>query len=540
MSTHALFRRQPVPQQLAPPLQTVTLPAPIRGIIESENEAFMQPGGAIVQDNWIPTMRGCRLRGGTKTHCTLPDVNPVVSAFEYVNGANVHQMFASQHDKLYNVTSTSPVLVASVADGNWSTAQLSNLSGEHLLALNDAGDYAWYYDGTAWTHFDAGQITGPAGSGVDNGAGLTYVWKYRSRLFFIQGGTMNAYYLNVDEYQGTLQQIPLGGAGTKGGALIFGATWSVDTGAGPDDRCVFYTTEGEALLFTGNNPGDPTNWAQLGVYAVGRPMGKNAHLPMGGDLLIATIDGIVPLSKAIQVDAGSLDLAMLTRPIRQMWRQEVALKGGRPWTMRRWDVQGIMFVTWPGGLVGQRTCGVLNNATGAWGRMTYGYDALCFVGNGDNLYFGTQDGTIVQCELGGSDDGALYVASLVGGWEMFGAPSNTNIWLQARAVFASTAAQPFVPQLSACIDYQIELPLPPPPGPDPGIQEVWDSGDWDVALWDQITTAVPPIRNTRWVSVGRTGFAHAPTVQVSVQQQALPQVELLGIAATYQRVGVNV
>ena len=53
MSAAPPFRRQPVPAAVrAEPARTITLPAPTRGIIQSENEAFMQPGGAIMQDNW--------------------------------------------------------------------------------------------------------------------------------------------------------------------------------------------------------------------------------------------------------------------------------------------------------------------------------------------------------------------------------------------------------------------------------------------------------------------------------------------------------
>jgi hypothetical protein len=43
-----------------------------------------------------------------------------------------------------------------------------------------------------------------------------------------------------------------------------------------------------------------------------------------------------------------------------------------------------------------------------------------------------------------------------------------------------------------------------------------------------------------WVSIGMTGFSHAPIVQVTVAQQARPDVELVAIAATYERAGVNV
>ena len=565
MTTYAAFRRQPVPQQYAQNLQTVTLPAPTRGIIQSENDAYMAPGGAIVSDNWVPTLRGVKLRGGTLLYCDLYGVpgwdigqwdvakwdddttseppdgrKPIISMFEYVNGAAMHKMFAGQETTLFDVSLPRPELVKSgQTSGNYAATQMANQSGEHLIAVNDAGDPPLHFDGATWEVFNADQITGPAGSGPEHGLGLTYVWTYRSRMFFVEGGTMNAWYLDIDAYQGLLKMIPLGGSAARGGALLFGATWSMDTGAGTDDKCVFVTTEGELLIFAGDNPGDPAHWAQQGRYAIGRPMGMNAHMLIGGDLLIMTVDGIVPISQAINKDAGSLDLALVTKTIRPMWRAEVAVKGELPWTMHRWDSYGGVFVTWPGGAPGNRYCGIMNNATAAWARMV-GYDAMCFAAMNDDFFYGTQDGTVVQCERGGSDSGQPYTATLVGGWELFQAPSAQNVWWQARAVFAAATNQPFIPTLDATVDYQVIIPPPPNAGADPGIGDVWDQGLWDAARWDQPSTARPPVRNTRWVSIGKMGFAHAPIVQITVSQQAPPDVELLAIAATYERAGVNV
>lgn len=160
MSNHVAFRRQPVPQQVAQSLQAVTLPAPTRGLIESENYTYMAPGGAIVMDNWIPTMRGAKLRGGCIKWCTLPERSPVISAFDYVSGSVGH-MFAATATALYNVTSDTAVLVKDAqSDGNYTACQLANLSGDYLIALNDGGDYPLRYDGSVWTILDADQING--------------------------------------------------------------------------------------------------------------------------------------------------------------------------------------------------------------------------------------------------------------------------------------------------------------------------------------------------------------------------------------------
>jgi len=660
MSQHQAFRRQPVPQQVALQAQATTIPAPTRGIVEAENLAFMSPGAAIVCDNWAPTMRGVKLRGGCVRWCDLHSLanvsdwqnlhqyrpnqkvrdaaddtfwivqvahttgappltfaqlrasfpiayvqttdksilnwqngiaynslgerihdvvdgstwevaathtsaatgtfaadrtahptywtlattarQPVISAFEYASG-NEQRMFAGNTTALYDVTSSVPILIKSgQTSGNYVAAQLANAADNYMLVCNENGDDVLRFDGVDWETLSAGytppagkpsNITGP-GTVAQN---LTYVWKYRNRLFFIEGGTMNAWYLPLNAVGGTLSMIPLSGAASRGGKLLFGATWSVDAGDGIDDKCVFATDLGELLIFTGSNPADAANWRQEGRYQVAAPMGMNAHANIGGDLMIETTDGIVPISAAITKDTTQLELAAITLNIKNTWRNEVNAKRAWPWTMKRWDEYGAMFVTWPGGLPGY--CGMVNIATGAWARFV-GWDATCFVRMREDLFFGTQNGIIMQADRTGQDDGVPYVATLVGGWGALGQRLQMTTWHQARASFLSGNGEPFLPQLSACTDYSVSLPTPPPAGNDPGVPDVWDQGKWDHARWDQRAPGTPPIRNTLWVSIGATGYTHAPIVQVTVGQQAKPQVELIAIDAIHTPMGTNV
>ena len=540
MSIVQAFKRQAVPPQMAQQLQTTTIAAPTRGIIQNENFTFMQPGAAIICDNWVPTLRGVKLRGGCERWAVLPEEDPIISGFEYLS-ADVQKMFAANATKLYDVTfgGTPTLIKDSQGSGNYSASQLANQGGDYLIAVNDAGDAPLQYNGTTWTVFNAGQITGPVGSTVVAGKNLTCVWKYRNRWFFIEGGSMNAWYLPLNAVQGALQMIPLSGATTKGGNLLFGAAWSIDAGDGIDDKCVFCTDQGELIIFSGSDPSTATNWRQEGRYAVSPPMGKNAHLPIGGDLLIATVDGIIPISQAITKTAEQLELAAVTRTIKPLWRQEVAAKIAAPWTLKKWDEYGGVFVAVPGGAPGDRHCLVANSSSGAWCRFV-GYDATCWMYTRGNLFFGTQDGIIMQADRTGYDDGKPYIATLVGGWEMFQSAAAQCVWHQARASFTAGSAEPFQPQITACTDYDIRVPQPPPAGPDPGVADVWDQGLWDTALWDQPSLALPVVKNTGWVSVGETGFSHAPVVQVTVAQAARPNVELISVAATFERLGVNV
>lgn len=541
MSRHQSFRRVAVDQQVAQHLETLTIAAPTRGLILNENESFMQPGAALVMDNWKPTMRGASLRGGCALWAQLPETTPVLSAFEYVSGTN-HRMFACNATKIYEVTTTVPALIKSgQTSGNYVASQLANQGGDWLLVVNDAGNFPLQFDGTTWTTLNASQINaaGPGSANVAAGQNLVYVCKYRNRYFFIEKNSMNAWYLPLNAVNGTLSMIPLSGAATKGGRLLFCATWSIDAGDGIDDKLVFMTNLGEIIVFTGSNPADPANWRQEGRYEMSPPMGMNAHIAVGGDLLVATVDGIVPTSGAVSKDRAELELAAITRAIKPMWRDEVDDKREFPWTMCKWDEYGGMFVTLPGGEAGKQRCLVVNQATGAWARFT-GWDAMCFMRMRADMFFGDQHGRILQADRTGYDNGSLYVCTLVGGWELFSSPSQTITWRQARASFAARQGEPFQPQVAACTDYVVSVPTPPNAGIDPGTLDIWDEGLWGDALWDQPSPAKPTIRNTGWVSIGATGFSHAPVVQVTVGQQAKPIVDLISIAATFERDAVVV
>jgi hypothetical protein len=207
--------------------------------------------------------------------------------------------------------------------------------------------------------------------------------------------------------------------------------------------------------------------------------------------------------------------------------------------MKKWDEYGGNFITFPGGLPGERYCLAMNSTTSAFARCV-GWDAMCFIRLRADMFFGTQDGIIMQADRTGYDDGRPYVATLVGGWEILQSGSANAVWHQARAIFKSPPVEPFEPQLSATTDLIVTIPPPPPPGPDPGLLDVWDEGLWDSAHWDAPAAGKSANRNTMWVSIGMTGFSHAPIVQVTVAQQARPDVELVAIAATYERAGVNV
>ena len=212
------------------------------------------------------------------------------------------------------------------------------------------------YNGTIWEYLNTGyagvpsRITGPAGTPVEDGHGLTYVWKYRNRLFFIQGGSMNAWYLPVNAIGGALIRDPAVGRGEEGRlAAVRRELVGVDAGDGIDDKCCFFTDQGEVLVFTGTDPTSRRTGGRRAATTSAQPLGKNAHQQLGGDVLVATVDGIVPLSAAVQKDLSALSLSAITCNIEPMWMREFRTKDVFPWTLAKWDEGDALFVTFPGG-----------------------------------------------------------------------------------------------------------------------------------------------------------------------------------------------
>ena len=145
-----------------------------------------------------------------------------------------------------------------------------------------------------------------------------------------------------------------------------------------------------------------------------------------------------------------------------------------------------------------------------------------------DMFFGTQDGRIMQADRTGYDNGMPYVATLVGGWEMFQSPSQTMTWRQARASFRR-ACRRAVPAAAVGDDRlrRDRCRRRPAPAPDPGLLDLWDRGCGTTALWDAATPSIAGGAQHRLGVDRHDRFQHAPIVQVTVAQQAKPEVDLI-------------
>jgi hypothetical protein len=529
--------------------QLKTFPAPVSGWIANQNLLMpnaRKPDGSTVQgasvlENWFPTATGIRMRGGSDIFATIGnEANPVTSMFSYVNGNN-KKLFATTVSAIYNVTSpiapTNSYLVDDLgnilvddlgnillgaqsiaapdvdllAGGDWSAVQFATAGGTFLRAVNGI-DTPLVYDGTSWATTPA--ITGAVPTT------LSFVWASKSRLFFIQKDTLDAWYLPVNTIGGAAVKLPLGGVFTLGGSLIFGGTWSVESGDGPSEQTVFATSEGEVVAFRGDDPSVSTSWIKVGVFRVGKPRGPKAFIRAGGDLIIATDIGLVPLSTAFQRDVAALAPAAVSYAIEIEWNKAVAARSQSGWQTALWPSKQMMLVAPPTPVGSQPQLLVANVRTGGWAPFT-GWNVTCLQVFGDRLFFGSDSGKIVEAEVTGSDQGSAYTCVCVPLFDPLKSPAAKKVGIQARAVLRATS-QPGV-KMSLQADYTVKLPAPPD-DTTVTVGNVWGVAIWGTSQWG---TAADKKTFQEWRSVPGSGYALSPATQITSGNISAPDVELV-------------
>lgn len=384
--------------------------------------------------------------------------------------------------------------------------------------------------GSALANGAASMVLGTDLSFEDGGsltsANLAYVWTFKNRVYFLEKETMNAWYLPVGQIAGELVKFPLGGELSLGGHLVFGAMWSQDVGDGLNALWVVVSSEGEAAVYQGSDPGGGLEaWSQVGVYRVGRPLGDRCHVQIGGDLVIATDTAFVPLSQALSRDYSQLAANALSWPIEAEWPKQAQLRPGARWEATLWTGAQMVAVALPR-FSGQRDGFlVMNSRTGKWAYFT-NWSATCVHVFDGRMFFGSEDGAVYEANVGGNDDGATYTATYVPVFDQMEVPGYKTM-VQARAVLRS--AHQIIEKLSDQTDYRVMLPAAPEASV-PVAGSYWGAMIWGQDRWN---TAADVNVTQHWQLQSGAGEVHAPALQITSGSLIPLDVEIIRTDALF-------
>lgn len=354
---------------------------------------------------------------------------------------------------------------------------------------------------------------------------LKQCWLFKERIFAVEKNSMSAWYLPTKSIGGAATEIPLGAVFRRGGELLFGATWSLDSGSGIDDVCLFVTSNGEIAVYNGTDPSSAATWELVGVYDISQPLNKHASFKAGGDRAILTRDGIISVASALRQDRAALQVSAITAPIEDAWIKAVA-NGSNAFqiTATLWQSKGKLIIGVP--VSGQNVSYVSNAKTGAWCRYT-GWDVRCSTVANDTLFFGTNSGDVMHGETGGDDNGLAYTGVYVPKFTTANGTAVKSVnfaWATVR-----TNGSPIF-SMKAMSDYEVSsIVAPQPIVVDAG--STWGTGVWGTFIWGGSSeTKTYTIHKT----VRAKGYSFSAGLAVTSNAVVAPVFEILSTGVRYE------
>ena len=227
-----------------------------------------------------------------------------------------------------------------------------------------------------------------------------------SRMWFVEKNSTRAWYLPLNSISGTAQSLDFASLAKLGGNLagVFGWTQASAFGLQNSNLTVFVTTEGEVFVYSGYDPTNAATWSLAARGRIGAPAGNRFWLRLGTDVVIVSRDGVVNLSKALQIDRFTESTSSSYKIINLISTDMSAYNLNFGWQLQQYPLGGMLIVNVPETENGIAHQYIMNTINGAWARYT-GLNANCFDYISDKLYFGGNNGTVYRAETGYADNG---------------------------------------------------------------------------------------------------------------------------------------
>ena len=335
-------------------------------------------------------------------------------------------------------------------------------------------------------------------TGVDSSTFIN-VNLFKNRLYFTQKNTLACWYLDVNAIGGAANPLYFGSIARNGGFLQAMGTWTIDAGQGADDYAVFVTSMGEVIVYNGTDPTSATTWALKGVWQLGQTFNRKCFFKWGGDLLLLTQDGLVPLASALQSSRLDPRINLTDKiyyPISQAATNYYSNFG---WQIQYFASENMLILSIPTNSGMEQY--VMHTITKAWARFT-GIQAYCWEVSGDNtMHFGG-DGFVGNFYASSSDAGTNITATVQQAYSYFDSPGQNKRFTMVRPILQSDGGMPSV-LCGLSVDFQ-PIDNAGAISFNPSSQSV---GVWDTAKWDANNWGGGLITSRIWQGVTGIGFS---------------------------------
>ncbi len=455
------------------PATEKTIVAPIGGWDTRHALADMPEQNAPILDNWFPETEQVTTRRGYSSHATGMS-GAVETLMSYNAGDGSDKLFAANDGKIYDVTSAGAVGAASVSsltNDRWQWVQMETGSADYLLMVNGA-DGLRSFDGSSWAT-ETITATGFTPANTE------WINVHQNRVWFGEDNKLDAWYLAAQAKSGTPTKFPMGGLFSKGGEITAMGTWSRDSGDGQDDAAVFLTSEGQAAVYVGTDPSSASTWQLVGVFNIGKPIGRRCMIKAGSDLVMITQDGFVEASSILRMDRAQSELVAISKQINDAVNDAVRSNSGTfGWQPFLYPKSKMMIFNVPQSSTTAHQY-VFNTITGAPCRFT-GQNALCWAMLNDDPYFGGTDGVVYKADTGNDDNGSAIVPDALQAFSYLGSPGKNKLVTMIDPIFKGSYDPEATIDLN--LDYQIKKASSVTTA-TPVTAATWGSGIWGQSVW---------------------------------------------------------
>ncbi len=489
-------------------VKAASVPAPVGGLNSRDSLDAMPPTDAIVMSNFFPTVEKVTLRDGFTEFCTGIGTGNVETLVEHNAGANRQLLAIGSNGTLYQIDSGTAVSKKTgLANGRAESIEFNNLS----IFVPSGANVPFSWNGTS-----ASDLSITLSDGV-NANTLTGVHAYKNRVYYFTGSDQNFYYsATVDTFQGNFTKFPVGLVGTFGGNLIMISTLNIDGGEGVDDLLALIMSSGEVLIYSGSDP-SASNFALVGTYRIAEPVNeKRAIAKLGGDVIVMTKEGYLPLSQVVRQDIVGNKAAAISEKIRGTVINQVKATGSSTgWQIFVSPDGDKVYFNYPTGEgtdpfnqhvfnpIIRAWCLFKNLESYVWGQ----YDG--------DTYFGGAGGKVFKV-TGDSDGGSDITGDLVTSYNYFNDRAGIKRFSSVQPILEGDTTVDF--------SFGVGVDLGPPTAIE--VTQVsfasnlaaWDEATWDDFFWGDTTGAGVTKRRK---AVNRLGYSSALRIKVATSTQTI-------------------
>jgi hypothetical protein len=439
-------------------------------------------------------------RSGTRILSHHADAKPIETIIPFY-GVPSSMLVATNGELCHSSDMT--LLIDGFTGNDWSWTSFSNLGEEDYTLMANGRDGVWSWNGSGLPVKEV--ITAPVSEAWFDADDVNIIITHMNRVWMADNNNLVVAYLPLQQKNGEVKFLPLNAIFKRGGSIRAMYTWSIDGGAGLDDKIVIFTSNGECAIYGGTDP--DSDWSLVGIFRFDSPMSKHCVINFGGDLYILTSTGLLPMSTVIRAEMEQL--GQYDKNVVSAFRNIAMPQRNIPgWSVVLDHGNGRVVCNLPKGYQNVYTQLVRNMADPAWVEWS-NVKSRCWCWFQDKLWFGDDSGNFWAMDRTLlNDNGSPILVDVQWSWSDFGTPSGKQFKMVRPYIITDGQPAPFV---DIRVDYD---QTPAQNQPDATFSVVgtdWDSGEWDVSDWSSGT-----ITYAAWNGVAGYGRVAAGRISASI------------------------